>query len=264
MRYIIDHDFHIHSNLSPCSGDPMQTPDNILRYGEENGLTTLCITDHFWDEFVPGPSKDYAPLGYATISKALPLPQGKNTKFLFGCETDLREDLTLGISKERMELMDFIVIPTTHMHMEGFTVRNGITVEEKSVAYIKRLHAVLDMDLPFHKVGIAHLASTCVADPGDLEQVLNGISDEDYRACFKKAVEKGVGIEINRDDFLVAQRSEELNKAILRPFKIAKEEGCKFYLGSDGHRPASLNTAIGAFNYAIDALGLTEDDKFHL
>ena len=56
MRYIADHDLHIHTQLSLCSGDPEQNKDTILNYGIENGMTTLCLTDHMWDSRVPGAS----------------------------------------------------------------------------------------------------------------------------------------------------------------------------------------------------------------
>ena len=54
MKYIVDHDLHIHSKLSFCSGDPEQTKENILKYAEKRGLKHICITDHFWDsELIP-------------------------------------------------------------------------------------------------------------------------------------------------------------------------------------------------------------------
>lgn len=61
MRYSIDHDLHIHSQLSSCSSDSEQTPARILRYAQENGLKEICLTDHFWDETVEGASGWYAP-----------------------------------------------------------------------------------------------------------------------------------------------------------------------------------------------------------
>ena len=38
MRYIFDHDYHIHSWISSCSRDPEQTLERMLRYAQENGL----------------------------------------------------------------------------------------------------------------------------------------------------------------------------------------------------------------------------------
>lgn len=54
MKYKIDHDFHIHSVLSPCVKNPEQTVENILAYGEKNGFVAICLTDHFWDEWIEG------------------------------------------------------------------------------------------------------------------------------------------------------------------------------------------------------------------
>ena len=59
MRYAFDHDYHIHSYLSSCSKDPEQTAERILAYAEENGLKSICVTDHLWDKAVPGASGWY-------------------------------------------------------------------------------------------------------------------------------------------------------------------------------------------------------------
>ena len=60
MKYQIDHDLHIHSFLSTCAKNPEQTPRRILSQAQEAGLTTLCLTNHFWDEDVPGASNWYS------------------------------------------------------------------------------------------------------------------------------------------------------------------------------------------------------------
>ncbi len=50
MKYIVDNDLHIHSKISSCSNAPEQINERILQYAEENGLKTICLTGHFWDE----------------------------------------------------------------------------------------------------------------------------------------------------------------------------------------------------------------------
>ena len=57
---------------------------------------------------------------------------------------------------------------------------------------------------------------------------------------------------------------DEQADILLRPFRIAKACGCKFYLGSDAHSPASLDKARGVFERTIELLGLEDKDKFHL
>jgi histidinol phosphatase-like PHP family hydrolase len=121
MRYVVDHDYHIHSQLSECSSHPEQTTANILKYAKNNGLKKICLTDHFWDDLVGSPSPWYAPQDFAHICEALPLPKDDEVEFVFGCESDFDKIFRVGVSKERLDKFDFIVIPTTHLHMR----RNG-------------------------------------------------------------------------------------------------------------------------------------------
>lgn len=262
MKYIIDNDLHIHSFLSSCSSDPEQTAERILRYAQENNLKTVCLTDHFWDERVPGASAWYAPQDFAHICQAKPLPHTEDVRFLFGCETDLDKYLTLGLSRERMDQFDFIIIPTTHMHMRGFTLteEEAADASSRADAWVKRLDAVLNMDLPFHKVGIAHLTCSLIA-PERLQylKVLELLPEEELYRLFRKASKVGVGIELNARDMGFSAEEAEL---VLRPYRIAKQCGCKFYFGSDAHHPAKLNDSITHFERAVECLQLQEADKF--
>ena len=52
-------------------------------------------------------------------------------------------------------------------------------------------------------------------------------------------------------------------ETVYRIYRIAKKCGCKFYLASDSHHPAYFAEAIESFKSAVEALELTEDDKFH-
>ena len=265
MRYVFDHDLHIHSYLSGCSDDPEQNPQRMLQYAKEFGLKQLCITDHFWDEKVPGAENSYLKgQGVAHISRIKPLPQADGIEFLFGCETDMDQNMQLGVSKETMDLLDFIVIPTTHMHMVGFVIsEEDCTIEGKARVWVERLEALLAKDLPFHKIGIAHLTCSLI-DSSSREnyiKVLNLLREEDLYRVFKKAAEVGCGIELNSDDMRLRPGEEE---AILRIYRIAKECGCKFYGGSDAHHPATLDAAKAIYERAIDLLELDENDKFHI
>ncbi len=261
MKYQIDHDLHIHSQLSLCSNDPEQNPARILQYARENGLKHICITDHFWDETTVKNNDWYDPQNFAHVCSALPLPQEKGTAFHFGCEADINRDFILGISKERLACFDFIIIPTTHLHMFSLP-EDDAGCRQRADLYIGRLAALLTMDLPWHKIGIAHLACSLMAPGGELHRVLSLISEETLMQLFTRAAGLGVGIEINADDFNFQNKSSQNIDQILRLFGIAKQAGCKFYLGSDAHHPASLDRAVGIFESAISALGLQESDKF--
>lgn len=259
MKFTYDHDLHIHSNLSACSNDPEQTAESILAYAKKRKLKRVCITDHFWDEKIPGASDWYLPQNYKHISRIKPLPQAEGTQLLFGCEAELDKNMILSVSEEKYDLFDFIVVATTHMHRVGFTVDEAElkTPEHRADAWIRRLDAVFDMKLPFHKVGIAHLTCKLIAPEKDVFlKTLRAIPVSEMKRLFTKAARLGAGIELNYGAFKFADE-----EAALLPYRIAKECGCKFYCGSDAHEVSQMYAAGKVFQKAINLLDLREEDK---
>ena len=265
MRFKIDHDYHIHTQQSFCSQNPEQNVHNILNHAKQNNLSTICVTDHYWDSAVLGGSEWYKPQNFEHISKSKPLPQDKSVKFLFGAETELKRDLTLGMPISRFNDFDFVIIPTTHFHMKGFTVfedewRN---CEKLAKLWITRLDNLLDMPLPFEKIGIAHLACGLINNNSrqDYLDTLSLISESEMERVFSKIAKIGCGVELNKGDMSFSDSETDI---VLRPFKIAKNCGCKFYLGSDAHSPTSFENYKDVFERAVSLLGLKETDKFFI
>ena len=264
MKYMVDNDLHIHSRISLCSNREEQTPERILQYALDNGLKTICLTDHFWDEAVDGATNWYKRQNYAHITQALPLPKAEGVRFLFGCEIDMDKHLNIGLSKENFDKFDFVVIPTAHFHMKGFTLSEEqcASPATRAKAWVERLEALLAMNLPFHKVGIAHLTCGLIAPTREeYLETLSLIPEAEMVRLFTKAAKVGVGIEMNMDDVKQASGAEEI---VLRPFKIAKQCGCKFYCASDAHSVADLNEAKCLLESGVEKIGLTEEDKFIL
>lgn len=262
MEYIIDHDFHIHTHLSLCSLDREMTPERIMQYAAENGFSAVCITDHFWERGIPTVSEWYREQDFAHISKSLPLPVSDKVKMYFGCECEMAMDKTLSISRETMEKLDFIIVPTTHLHMTGFTIpESECDIKGRAAAYVSRFEALLAMDLPFYKIGIAHLTDTLIA-PESFQShidVVEAVSDSVFYGLFSASAEKGLGIELNMNTGLYSEGDFE---KIMRPYRIAKECGCRFYMGSDAHHPEELCGMKDNFLKMAKALSLTEEDKF--
>ena len=135
MKYIIDQDLHIHSFLSTCSRNPKQTAELLMEYAKENNLKRICVTDHYWDSEIECKSAWYRPQNFEHISRIKPLPCDDEVEFLFGCETEMDRFFTLGMPKERFDDFDFVIIPTTHMHMSGFT----ISTEDEDMHMLARI-----------------------------------------------------------------------------------------------------------------------------
>ena len=149
--------------------------------------------------------------------------------------------------------------------MTGFTIteEDAQSVEKRAQLWVSRFEGLLNQDLPFKKIGIAHLTCT-LTDSRSHEnylQLLNMLPEEDLQRLFAKAADVGVGIELNHSDMCF--KDEEAD-TVLRPYRIAKNCGCRFYCGSDAHHPKTFSKCKEIFERAIDLLGLEESDKFHI
>jgi histidinol phosphatase-like PHP family hydrolase len=269
-KFKIDHDLHIHSQLSSCSSDSEQTTEAILADARMNGLRTICLTDHFWDASVPGASEWYKPQDFAHISQALPLHQTPDCRFLFGCEGDMDRNFTVGIAPETFPKFDFVIIPTTHLHMRGFTISEEDAAQpaRRAELCVARLQALLERPYPFSKIGIAHPTCSLLAGGGGGQyplqylDILDLIPDETWGRLFAQVAQVGMGVELNMP--MQALRNDDERRRMFRPYRIARECGCTFYLGSDAHHPADLTVAIERFKAMVDGLELEEKDKFPL
>ena len=263
MTFTFDQDLHIHSALSRCVTDKGQSPSRILQYAIENHLDTVCLTNQYWDAAVPGASRWYMEQNFEHLKKALPLPSARGVRFLFGCEADMTRDMRLTIPTERFDDFDLVLISLTHFNHSHLALPKDAPARERAKLWADRLSAVLDMPLPFHKVGLAHLACSYM----DLEnrqnyiETLNTISADTMTKLFSKAARLGVGIELNRCDMNYSEREAY---AVLRMFRIARDCGCRFYCGSDAHDATALAETPATMARAIRALGLQEADKFRI
>lgn len=261
MRYTADHDFHIHSTVSRCCKDPLQTPEAILSYGINNGFRRICLTNHFWDEKVESEAEWIEEHGYKYLTSVLPLPKAEGIDFLFGAEIDMDYNGILGISEETLSELDFVTVATTHMHLTGNTVKEKIeTPEEAAEIWINKIRRLLSLPLPFYKMGIAHMTTGHILKEKTPE-VIRLLPENELYDIFSDCAKKGMGIELNTKTIF---SSEEEKNIILRPYFIAKDCGCKFYLGSDSHRTDALKNAKENFERIIDLLSLEEKDKFTL
>ncbi len=262
MGFPIHHDLHCHTGLSLCSNDPKMTPEAILRHAEQAGYDVQCITDHFWSDSVPGASEFYAEQGLSHVLQSLPLPQSGAVRFLFGCETEYCGEGKLGIAPEDYDRFSFIIIPPNHFHMEGFTRPASCDTKEKVAQLLTcRLEELCQLDLPWEKVGIAHLTSGLVWMKGGYPEVFERMDKERLKPVFARFAQLGAGIELNADCFLPGWREQE--DAHLKLYRIARDAGCKFYCGSDAHHPDRLDVAK-TMEEVTGILELTDRERYFI
>ena len=87
------------------------------------------------------------------------------------------------------------------------------------------------------------------------------LSDNELKEVYTLIANKKAGFEINMP-FHLYKTDEERTKAI-RPYILAKECGCKFYLGSDAHHPDALDGAYDNFSKIVKLKQTEKDIVLH-
>lgn len=117
------HDIHTHNVFSACCEDKTASTPAYIAKEKELGMRLFGLSNHIWDERVPGASGWYR---NQTILKAkealgsfLTCEHG-DMKLLFGCETEYYacRDL-LGMSEEGAGNFEYLLIPHSHLHMRN-------------------------------------------------------------------------------------------------------------------------------------------------
>ena len=260
MSFLLN-DLHCHSNLSACCHDDAMTPEKILEHAEKYNYSAVCLTDHLWDPAVPGASEWYAPQNIEHVRRAAPLPQGK-VPFYFGCETELPANGIPALAKEHFDLFDFVVIPPNHMHMGSLTRPYVVDTPAKMARLMEdRLENLLERDLPFEKIGIAHLTCGLMFTEGSVADVIACMDEARLLRIFRGYAQAGTGIELNCGCF---HELETRPEETLLMYRIAKEAGCLFYACSDAHAVTSMDNVPALLPKLVELLGLTAEDQYRI
>ncbi len=252
MKYIIDHDLHNHSLVSPCSRDSRQSKEAILAYALTNNYSLIGLSDHLWPD-----TRDQI------WSYLEDLPQSNRCRFLKGAEVEMHMSGDVVIYDNELEKVDYYILALTHVHLLGYVTdpaKAPLSVEATAQYVKERIYKALSMDLPFERVGLAHI--TWIPQPAGhhITECLALFSDQEWEDIFGRIAKLGMGVELNLRPL---DYSPEQLSQVLRPYQIAKRMGCKFYLGGDAHHPEDFTqNRVEKFQTIVDLLELTEDDKW--
>lgn len=267
----ITQDIHIHTHYSLCAKSDA-TPQFYIDNAATRGLNLIGFSDHMWDlgngsALGIQPNLEYILQVKNDLAKCT-IPD--NLRVLVGCETDILSDSTLGISRDVAKQLDFVLVSQAHTHF--FQVCPPQYQKDRRACMrfcldaFKRLMNHPDADLI---TAVPHPLSTHYANQnGGDSDLLEAVSDAEFKEAFLLAAEKNIGIEINAHTVKFACDStntdaNDLNQLknlqLYRMFSLAKEVGCKFTFGSDAHDQYAVSLFWLAQAMA-DALDLTEDN----
>lgn len=257
---VVDHDIHVHTFLSRCSDDPEAVPGRILARAAGCGLRTIGFSDHLWDAEVPGASEWYRPQDFEHVSQIrAQIPEETHgIRVLIGCETEYLGRGVVGISPEAARQLDFVLVPHSHFHMEGFVRPAHVkTPEQIADLLAERFAEAVELEVT---TGIAHPFLPCIL-PERTDEILARISDARFADLFGRAAERGVSIEITTGAFPSAAGREIegfSDETFLRVYGLALEAGCRFHFASDAHTLPRIGQ-VRRLEPFVRRLGLTRD-----
>ncbi len=253
------YDLHCHSKLSLCAARDSEISE-FIRCAEEDGLVCVGISDHAWDKGVGRPIEFYRDQPYEKLLERERL-QTNSTKLFLGAEGEYAQGL-LGVRRSTIEKLDYIIIPHSHIHMNGFVLPEGVK-DDHAVgrhlfnSFVSLLHHP-DSDRFF---GVAHPFWPCGRKLDQVNEILKTISDEEFIYCGKLAKEKGVFLEVNMSCVCANPIDKFEESEYCRFFRLAKKGGAEFFIGSDNHSPkCGKNNCINRLPEYASILGFDDGD----
>lgn len=239
MQYPL-HDLHIHTHLSSCSADPMQTVEHILDYAVRNHISTIGISDHVWDRAISGSSPWYAPQDFEHISAVRDEIPGdlRGVRLLIGAEAEFSKGV-ISLTPEHRQQLDYVIVPHSHIHMRGLVLPEECQTDAQVADYLVTSFLAL-AEKDFATI-IAHPFCPVGRSAENTKSILDCITDEQYARCFTAAKAHGAAIEINGDAFSREWKDPVLMRGHERMFSIARDCGVTFTLGSDAHSLPELD-----------------------
>ena len=239
----LDIDLHTHTHHSPC-GQAEMLPAEIVRTAARKGITRLAITDHFY-EFTDRGIFDDIRESVETVRRSIPnVPE-----VFFGCEAEVMAPGRTAGSQELADGLDFVMAGTTHFQNTGVTDLPPGDDESHAFHFLRVFEYAVG--LPWVDV-IAHpffvVPSVCSVE------ILDHLRDSDLLPAIEKAKENDVAMEISRRALWPGQTPFSLNF-----YKLCKQVGLKFTIGSDAHRLEDVGS-VRVLRPFLSELGLSDAD----
>lgn len=140
------HDIHTHTTLSRCCYDPEATVGNYVRRAAELGHKIFGLSNHLWDEKVPGASSWYKNqmISYGLQERDCIPADTCGVKVLTGAETEyFYATDTLGMLAETAKQFDYILVPHSHVHFRNTVMPDNADTRAIKEIFTERIASAL-------------------------------------------------------------------------------------------------------------------------
>ncbi len=257
----INHDFHIHTNLSLCAKKDA-TAEHYINKAVELGLNKIGFSNHFWDSKIQPVLNDwYKPqnLEYnLQLKEELKDIDKKGITVYFGAEAEFHPIYGVAMTEEAAEKFDYIIVPNSHTHMT--MDKTLYSPYQKHADFMTDAYRkILNSPTARYITAMAH-PFDAVCCPYDRQVLYKIIPDDVFKELFTATAEKGIAVEINAACFkgITAENIEQFGA--MRMFCIARDMGCKFIFGSDSHSVNGHDNYLHTQQTIADFLELSENN----
>lgn len=142
----IRHDIHNHTTLSRCCYDPLATAGAFVRRAAELGHSVFGISNHLWDEKVPGASGWYKNqmISYGLQLRDCLPADTCGVRVMIGTETEyFAVTDTLGLLAETAKQFDYVLVPHSHTHMRGVVLDDNADAKALKEIFAEKISKAL-------------------------------------------------------------------------------------------------------------------------
>ena len=263
-------DLHVHTNLSVCAPRDSYA-SNYIPYCKEENVKVLGFVNHVYNrkrmaeehpEFKGTPGE--YPLLIRDEVEGLKA-KNKDIKILLGCEAETVYNGEFLVSHEESKLYDYVFLAPSHIcNMLGeYDYLNLDTPDKLRDFMLMRFKDACKIQLAV-PTAICHPLYP-IGSPFE-QEVVDGITELELEECFKLAKENNKAIEVHACLFRKGTKHDDdgISPSYLRMLSVAKECGCKFFLGTDAHSVDGFLGTHAKLLKACDYLGIGEDDLWEV
>lgn len=263
-------DLHLHTNLSVCA-PRYSYAENYIPYCKQENVKVIGFTDHVYikermvaehPEFKGTPG-EYPALLRDEIENLR--EENKELKILLGCEAEVIYGRDFDVTFEESKKYDYVALAASHILNLGdiYSNMDFSTPEKLREFMIERFNSACEIKLAVPTV-ICHPLYPILSEFE--QQVVDGITEAQLGECFEIAKKNEKAIEIHACLYRNGTKlnTDGISPTYLRILGVAKECGCKFYMGSDAHQLKGFIGAHEKLMKACEYLGITEYDLWEL
>ena len=231
-------DFHVHTCYSPCcKHKERNTPDQIVRQAEADGIKVLGFADHIFTHRDGRTVPPFYEPSTRQVLDTLRADLGRidtEVELLLSVEADLVAEDWISIDERTAAELDYVLLAATHFHLDGVEKPKSSDPRDVAEHALKFFRIAVDSNLADI---VAHPLIVLGVTDEELRRIHDCITDSDLVEILQAAADKHVAMELNVE---TVGKAEWSDRRLGQFFHLCQQYGVKIAGGTDAHDRDSL------------------------